>query len=166
MGNTLLEKSLTRTCPCCKTEKESSEYTKDSRRPDKLSTYCRSCNREKARKYYNPQTKRSYYLANKEMIAAKRKQYYIDHPEKVRHHHLRTSYGLSPEKYEEMVCSQEQKCAICGNTSEGESLHVDHNHHTGKIRGLLCRSCNTKLVAIEDREFLQSALRYLDKYDE
>src|SRR5262249_29852326 len=64
---------------------------------------------------------------------------------------LRTLYGITPEKYDELLASQAGLCAICGGPgrttqrSQRFPLQVDHDHETGRIRGLLCHRCNTIL---------------------
>lgn len=55
---------------------------------------------------------------------------------------LRTQFGLSVTDYEEMLASQGGVCAICGNPPKRNNLSVDHDHVTGKIRGILCPRCN------------------------
>lgn len=67
---------------------------------------------------------------------------------------LRVLYGITPEKYEDMLCAQGACCDICGvkfNCESGGSLtpHVDHDHTTMAVRGLLCKRCNTVLGTIE-----------------
>lgn len=81
-------------------------------------------------------------------------------------------YNLTPEEYEQMLKNQDNKCAICNNyqtttkpNGEIRDLDVDHNHKTGKIRGLLCGSCNTGLGLLkEDVLILQNVIKYLLKY--
>jgi hypothetical protein len=83
-------------------------------------------------------------------------------------------YGLSWEEYERMRFEQDDRCAICGNketslsrrsTGEIRPLSIDHNHRTGRIRGLLCRACNHLIGnADEDQEILLRAINYLNKY--
>ena len=59
-----------------------------------------------------------------------------------------------------MVETQEGKCCICQKVPN--ELHIDHNHDTGKIRGLLCFNCNTSLGKFEDsEELLMQAILYL-----
>jgi IS30 family transposase len=59
-------------------------------------------------------------------------------------------YGLTPEMYEELLAHQGGSCAICKNAcTTGKKLAVDHCHDTGRVRGLLCASCNTQLGFIE-----------------
>jgi hypothetical protein len=73
------------------------------------------------------------------------------------------SYGLSVMDYEELIMSQGNKCAICLNVFVTQP-HVDHDHNTGEIRGLLCRPCNTGLGLFKDSpEYLSQALAYIKK---
>lgn len=74
-------------------------------------------------------------------------------------------YGITPEEYEAMIARQDGKCAICAKSNpcgRGKRFHVDHDHSTGRVRGLLCHGCNTGLGAFSDSaEQLRAALRYL-----
>jgi hypothetical protein len=75
--------------------------------------------------------------------------------------HRRKRYGIDEEQYKNMVLSQNNICAICNNTSN-KTLHVDHDHVTGKVRGLLCYSCNTGIGLLkEDINTLTRAIEYL-----
>ena len=73
--------------------------------------------------------------------------------------------GWTPEKYEEAYIKQNGRCAICGcklNSSRYTRFAGDHNHRTGKLRGLLCTNCNTALGLFKDSiERLEMAKRYL-----
>jgi hypothetical protein len=62
---------------------------------------------------------------------------------------LKKVYGINLLMYNALHIVQEHKCKICGKKSR---LQIDHNHRTGKIRGLLCQSCNVKLHALEQRK--------------
>ena len=74
--------------------------------------------------------------------------------------HLRRKYGISLEDYTFMFNSQNGKCAICDRS--GRDLAIDHDHITGKIRGLLCFACNTSLGKFnDDVSVLQRAINYL-----
>lgn len=86
---------------------------------------------------------------------------------------LKTKYVVSQSQYELLLSVQEHKCAICKepereiDKQRGEPLHlsVDHNHKTGRIRGLLCRRCNIGIGRLrEDYVILQNAIDYLKKY--
>jgi hypothetical protein len=71
-------------------------------------------------------------------------------------------YKLSLEGYNRMAFEQDNKCAICKRPApESKRLHVDHNHATGRIRGLLCNRCNTAIYPFDNKEFLERILAYL-----
>lgn len=75
-------------------------------------------------------------------------------------HALRKLYGITIEQYEQMYNDQHGKCAIC--QTKYKSLHVDHCHSEGIVRGLLCNHCNIMLGhAREDPLTLARAIMYL-----
>ena len=134
----------------------------------------RLANPEKDRKRHQ-----KYNKENAEKIAARLKiyrdrdlkkfsersrKYYINNPEKERAKRLR-KYGLTPENYETMFLSQNGLCAICESSNNGKRLHVDHDHETGKVRQLLCNSCNIGLGMLkDDTSILEKAMNYLRKH--
>ena len=80
----------------------------------------------------------------------------------IRHNQLVCKYDISLADYEEMLSKQGGVCKICGGKNNNKTLSVDHNHKTGKIRGLLCFSCNTVLGCAKDRiGILAKAITYL-----
>lgn len=87
----------------------------------------------------------------------------------VRQRNLR-KYDLSLEQREDMELAQDGKCAICGDLPKGgktssSSLHVDHDHKTGKVRGLLCNNCNHAIGKLHDSPFLmEKAAAYLRRF--
>jgi hypothetical protein len=75
---------------------------------------------------------------------------------------LRTQYGMTESDYEQMYREQEGLCAICKNPRRRRRLFVDHDHQTGRVRGLLCPTCNGGLGKLGDsEEGLLRALAYL-----
>ena len=79
---------------------------------------------------------------------------------------IRNQYGITLAQYNEMLETQDYKCAICGNEDEveGRRLAIDHCHTTGKIRGLLCGKCNRGLGLFYDNTTaLTKAIDYLNK---
>lgn len=122
----------------------------------------RKNNKEKVR-----EGKRKYYLANKE----KRKKYLKDNFERdkeKRSKYYQTAklkkYGLNEEQYLERFNNQNGCCRICGTSQEKlkSSLHIDHNHKTGKVRGLLCVKCNNGIGQFNDSiELLEKTIEYL-----
>ena len=71
---------------------------------------------------------------------------------KNRRNNLKARYNMTIEEYEELRESQDYRCAIC-DTHESKlnrPLFVDHNHDTGKVRGLLCLTCNSGIGLLDD----------------
>jgi len=86
------------------------------------------------------------------------------YPEKYRAKDLKSLYGITSEIYNDILREQGGVCAICGkeDTTKNNFLHIDHNHRTGEIRGLLCSHCNLGLGNfMNDEEILYSAIKYL-----
>jgi len=84
---------------------------------------------------------------------------------------LRRTFNLSLQEYGEILVAQNGVCAICNQpertkrNGKTKALSVDHNHETGKIRGLLCHDCNTAIGKLkEDKMIFLSAIRYLEKH--
>ena len=61
-------------------------------------------------------------------------------------------YGLTPQELDEMYANQDGRCASCQEEISllGRSTHIDHCHDTGKVRGILCRRCNSALGFLDD----------------
>lgn len=83
--------------------------------------------------------------------------------ERKREMNLASRYGLTPQQVEQMKLDQNSSCAICGAPLTEKNQRIDHDHVTGKVRGLLCHECNIKLPAIEDTGFVMLAWAYLDE---
>lgn len=77
------------------------------------------------------------------------------------HHHLKRLYGVSKEQYEGMLSKQGGCCAICKRPPKRYRLAVDHDHKTGKVRGLLCSPCNLVLHWFDTPELYEAILNYL-----
>lgn len=159
-------------CPNCRELKDRSEFSKDRHKADGLCSWCKECirsrqqqNKEKLQAYTN-----QYYQDNKERLCQMQKQRNQNNSEArsqvARRARLRYNYDISLEEYNDLFSKQEGKCAICGtHQSElNKSLCVDHDHETGEVRGLLCRTCNAGLGMFkEQRELFLKALEYLIK---
>lgn len=90
-------------------------------------------------------------------ITGDRKRYF-------RNRDLKWKFGITIEDYERMLENQANRCAICGGYQviKGDNLYVDHNHQTGKVRGLLCHYCNVGIGMLKDNpQILQNAIDYL-----
>lgn len=80
--------------------------------------------------------------------------------------HIKYKYGISREQYELLFKQQNGCCAICEKSQEQckYRLHVDHNHDSNIIRGLLCNDCNCALGLFKEQPLiLQKAILYLEK---
>lgn len=76
--------------------------------------------------------------------------------------HILREYGLTRNQFEAMLNEQNGECACCGNEAE---LVVDHDHKTGKVRGLLCQPCNKSLGIVSESEVrLLSLVTYIRKH--
>lgn len=79
-----------------------------------------------------------------------------------RHYHLKQKYGLSAAEVEMLKASQGGICAVC---SVRPAVHVDHDHETRRVRGILCELCNGFLGAFgDDPELLRAAIDYLERH--
>jgi len=92
-------------------------------------------------------------------------EYNKNHRDERRNKILFKTYGITQEQYNQMFVDQNGLCAICGGSqNKGKYLEVDHNHITGKNRGLLCHLCNVGLGSFKDNEDnLIKAIKYLQR---
>src|ERR1051326_8652672 len=114
-------------------------------------------NREKIRSYHQAWFREhgaAYREANRESIRlASHKYSSSDKGKKHRRAQLLRDFGLTLEQFQNLLSGQNGVCAICKQpesavnprTKQIKSLSVDHDHETGKVRGLLCQRCNTAL---------------------
>jgi hypothetical protein len=143
---------------------------RDGRRND-----CKSCNlaAKKVRYAANPQRHidrvRAWQVENSERYNAyqRERRQRPEIKQREREGHLRRKFGITNEDYESMLAAQGGRCAICRREPNPKiSLHVDHDHETGTVRGLLCVRCNNGIALFdEDHEVLRDIAHYLDAHD-
>jgi len=138
-----------KTCSKCEESKPLEDFHKNKDSPDKLHSICKSCK--------NKQSKERYHSNNK-----------LERPKgfNSRENHLKKTYGITSEQYNQLLEKQEYCCAVCGKheSDEKKRLSVDHNHITGEIRGLLCTMCNYRHVGRHrDSSLLRKIADYLDQ---
>lgn len=122
---------------------------------------------------------KEYYLRNKEKLKEYRTNWYYENRElgiersriwaeknrdRRKHNILKSSHNITLEDYNKMFENQDGCCKICGRHQSilKKPLFVDHCHTTGKIRGLLCGSCNSSLgFAKDDIRILENMIKYL-----
>lgn len=95
---------------------------------------------------------REYYQKNRAKKDAYRKTFMARNPGYSRKSSLKRLYGITQGDYELLFASQNGKCALCkrSETELKTRLCVDHDHKTGRVRGLLCRRCNLVLGVYEN----------------
>ena len=144
----------TKKCTSCLEEKFLSEfYTRKDR--NSYVAACKPCT-----------VKNNYRYRDKE----NQKVYKADYHKKNLPRKLRNDlkkYGLTLDKYNQMLEKQNKCCAMCKiSPSTNKRLSVDHNHTTGDVRGLLCSNCNFILGLAKDSiSVLRSAVYYLEQYE-
>jgi hypothetical protein len=80
---------------------------------------------------------------------------------------MRSLYGLEQSEYDLILERQRNRCAVCKAKTPGGagSWHIDHDHLTGQVRGLLCNNCNLAVGLLQDDpEIIRAAARYVAKH--
>jgi hypothetical protein len=97
--------------------------------------------RRKARYAADPEKYKARMALYKKANSGRAKDYYLKH-----------HYGISLEQYRAILEAQGGACKICSATFDTAKLkpHIDHNHDTGKVRGLLCNCCNIAVGMIKE----------------
>lgn len=162
-----------KTCPKCKVIKDATCFNKDKNRKDGLYPYCKMCvNLASKTNYKNNSIKRLeqnklYYSENP--LIRRRYMSTSQYKDGHRNYEYKIKYGITIEQYQKLFEKQHGLCAICGkpetriHRGSVARLSVDHNHETGKVRGLLCNHCNHCLgLVVESKATLRNMITYLD----
>jgi len=140
-----------KTCNICREKKSISQFSKNKTRLDGYCLRCKTCYSLKNTGYRNKNKQRNLIAFN----------------HKNRMHSKKRDYGILEYEIQEKMNQQRGGCAICEcdlGTLERQ-YHIDHNHNTNQVRGLLCSSCNTLLGAAKEQEkILFKAITYLNDY--
>lgn len=141
---------MTKCCSKCEKEKDTAEFRKSRAKKGGVYGRCKEC-----RRAYGA----AWYRLNPIKVAAWAK---CD-PVKKAANRRKTEYGITTKQYEDLLITQKGACAICKEPCKtGRRLAVDHDHSSGKIRGLLCSLCNRTLGGFKDSiEKLTAAISYL-----
>jgi hypothetical protein len=162
-------------CRICGEIKDLDDFYKCAGMADGHRHDCKVCNlaARKAKYIENPapyiaRVKR-WQQENSERVNEYRREYRRrpDRQRADRDGHLRRKYGITLADYERMFEAQGGVCAICGESRpEDRTLHIDHDHKSGEVRGLLCFRCNNSLGDLrENYDLFQCAADYLDRDD-
>lgn len=143
-------------CRKCKLEKLHDEFTRYTKSKDGRRSFCRSCASLDAKLYHQN---------NRERVLERERNRYHSDKNHSRDKHLRKRFKITLEQFNKLLEQQHGVCAICGGPPVmGQSLHVDHDHQTGQVRGLLCGRCNTGIGLLGDTEAgISKALEYFRK---
>lgn len=154
---------MSKNCNKCGAEKPLSEFYKNKATKDGLTTHCKSCMLQYARKY-NSENREARLIYLREYAAANRDRQFIRDIER---------HGVTLEWYLDKMREQDDSCAICRTPQGGPQysrLAIDHDHQCcdGKyscgvcVRGLLCVSCND-LISWHERPRPSYPANYFDE---
>jgi hypothetical protein len=176
-------------CNKCQITKPFEQFQRSKRTEDGRLGICRECNRKTEKAYYekNHDRYKQWRIKNKENQKVKQKAWYQEHkgeylekrradyfanPEnrhkrmvRMRARNFLKKYGLSTEQIGKILDKQKGKCAVCLkelDSSKPRSIHIDHCHNTGIVRGILCVRCNSAeghLGTVENAERLLNYMR-------
>jgi Recombination endonuclease VII len=158
-------------CTRCGAEKALTDFYTDRKARDRRPPDCKVCNlaRRKAKYEENPRPyidrAIKWQRDNPERVRATAQRFTASGKRKVsnRKSHLKRKYGLTLETFDELLASQVGGCAICGRT---DADNVDHDHASGRVRGILCFNCNITIgQAQDDEDRLAGAMAYLARDD-
>jgi hypothetical protein len=154
------------TCIRCKETKLESEFFKEKGRASGYRGYCKSCCKDKKAETRQRKSKGEPPPQRKKTVRTTVS--FCKTPQGVWSRHIKAKFGITIDQYNEMLDKQNGQCAICGTTTP-DSKHgvfsIDHCHATGKIRGLLCKKCNSGIGMFkESARSLEAAVAYLQQY--
>lgn len=148
LGTSIRALARWKRCRGCRVVKSPEEYMTNPRLAQGLHSYCRPCEASRMRDW-----------RAKDPEGAARKE---------RERHLIRTYGITVDRFDEMLDGQGGGCGICSTepTPGGRAFAVDHNHETGATRGILCSVCNSSLERVEAIPgWCASAMAYLNHYE-
>ena len=180
---------LTKTCVSCKIEKEFVCFWNNKRNKDGKENRCVDCTRTflSTKKESLKESQRKWREKNKERLRlehqarrakdperdkAIKQKYREANKDKRTNYELVKKYGITLEEYNQMSAAQNNVCDICKEPETRRHqngtlcrLAVDHDHFTGKVRGLLCWRCNSAMGSFEERNVpILNIEEYLEKH--
>ena len=152
---------------------EISDYNKKDHTQRQKDPIFRKKKAKSARTWYSENLERGrttrsvHYRTNRVKYCQQGRERYAENPEKFFGRSLR-KYGLTLAAYYSLLELQKNGCALCGSSTPGSRTKhfcVDHDHTTGKVRGLLCNRCNRALgLAHDDSKLLLKMAAYVRKH--
>lgn len=152
---------MNKICALCKVEKPFEDFHKSNGNKNGLCSYCKHCNKLKIREWKKRNPDKYKKIYNKAWI--KYRETNKEGYERRKIYNICRRYGISVEEYNRLQELQSYKCLICEREGNNRILSVDHDHTTGKVRGLLCNNCNIALgIFKEDIPIMKKAIKYLE----
>ena len=158
-------------CSKCGIEKPLEAFRKNNRVASGIHSWCKICSCEKENARYRRNREhlkarmRERYWKDPEKTRARERSHYADNKAQHRRNRLKRLFQISVEDYEVMLHKQDGVCAICRQPEslvrgEGsQSLSIDHDHNSGRVRGLLCANCNSGLGMFRDSPAILTAAK-------
>ncbi len=146
--------SFKKTCFGCEQTKDITEFYKHKAMADGHLNKCKPCKVKDSNSWISLNMEQ--HIKGTEKSRKKRFQY-------LRVYNRKKKYNLTDAQHQKMLLEQNNLCAICLLIPETltKPLYVDHDHKTGKVRGLLCQKCNTAFgMFLESEEIMQNAISY------
>lgn len=150
-------------CKRCRKVRPVSRFSRDATRPSGLFPWCMDCQRQSTAKFQNPEDLPTGHIcplcdtpirghANRRFCSQTCRNRVAD---------LRTRFGLEVSDYKRLVADTGGRCPIC--KKRATQWHVDHNHTTSKVTGVVCGGCNVGPLAysLHSVELVESLLAYL-----
>ena len=160
-----------RICSKCKSADVS--FYKDKRGKNGFRSICKTCDIKKSLAWNKKHSKkharheRKYRSENLIKMKINKKKYVTSNARSVKNSALKHHYGIDIDQFELMKVQQNNSCAVCSKheTNLTRSLCVDHSHSSGKVRSLLCASCNSVLGLIEENiNTAKKIVKYLEDH--
>ena len=127
-------------CPKCGETKPLADFYRDGR-----AAYCKPCTKADVRRWQRENHDRFRRTQRRSMLKRK--------------------YGLTEESLTLLIDGQQGVCLICETKLDATNLNVDHDHATGRVRGVLCARCNKTIGLLrDDPRLLRNAAAYLRSY--
>jgi len=145
----------TKVCSKCKKKKSETKFYKNTQTPSGLCSWCKSCTKEYKKTPKRREYQHKYF-----------RKYYAEHKEQYKNYTNKNRYGFTTEERESLIASKDNKCECCGakEIDEKRGLFIDHNHQTGKVRGVLCNTCNGAAgLLYDDSDLAYSLFKYLER---
>lgn len=158
---------MSKKCNRCLKERVLTDFHKCKEYSDGLQPVCKICRIEQAKERYAK--KKHDIIAYTYKYRSEHREEWIKYSAEYRKRNkeiarikkILKTYNLTVEEYERIFSNQNHKCAICGKKDFAPK--IDHDHATGKVRGILCFTCNCALGAFNDNiSLLKSAIFYLN----